>query len=345
MSVNPPSQPRSGKELFDATKPFAAEIRGRTWWLVGSTLVLLVSLLVAAALLPYWPLRLLFSIIGCLVMIRAFILFHDYMHGAILKNSALGRWLMYGVGAFFLTPHRTWRESHNFHHAHVGRIPWEEADAPEITADFGAFPMMSVEMWKRATKFQRFRYRASRHPMTILFAYVTIFMGNQCLGSTILNPRKHWPGALVFLAHVLLLSGLFLAGGWQMMFFAYLLPLAVSSAGGAYLFYAQHNFPGTRVYTPDDWNFYESALKTASYFKLGRAMDWFTGSIGYHHIHHLNAKIPFYRLRDAMKAIPELQNPIVTRLRPRDIFKCFQVNLWDSTKQCMVSYKEARANP
>jgi omega-6 fatty acid desaturase (delta-12 desaturase) len=340
MNDSPPSQPRTGRELFDATIPFAGEIRSRTWWVVGSTLVLMLALLAGAALIPFWPIQLLCSVVGCLVMIRAFIIFHDYMHGTILRNSGLGRWLMYGVGAFFLTPHRIWRETHNHHHANVGRIPVK--DSPVVITDFGAFPIMSVGMWRQASRFQRFQYRVSRHPVTILLAYITVFMGNQCLRSTITDFRKHWPGALVFLFHVSLIFGLFFLGGWQMMFFAYLLPITIASAGGAYLFYAQHNFPGARVYKANEWNYYEAALETASYFKLGRAMDWFTGSIGYHHVHHLNAKIPFYRLRDAMNAIPELQSPKITRLRPRDIYRCFQVNLWDAAKQRMVRYKDAR---
>ena len=90
-----------------------------------------------------------------------------------------------------------------------------------------------------------------------------------------------------------------------MMFYAYLLPLWIAAASGAYLFYAQHSFPGARVYTPEEWEFFDAALNTASYFKLGRLMEWFTGSIGYHHVHHLNSRIPFYRLREAMEAFPQ----------------------------------------
>ena len=342
MSPELESKTRSGKELFDATKPFANERRGQSWWLVGSTSVLLILLLAGAAMAPWWPLRVAFSVFGGLVMVRAFIMFHDYMHGAILQGSLLGRLLMYGVGTLLLTPPRSWRESHNYHHANVGRVAAEGNGTPVVTTDIGAYPMMSVEMWERATKSQRFRYRARRHPITILCAYLTIFMGALCLGSTFSNPRKHWPGGLVILAHAALLAGLWLAGGWQMMVFAYLLPLWIAAMGGAYLFYAQHSFPGARVYTPEDWDFFDAALTTASYFKLGRVMEWFSGSIGYHHVHHLNAKIPFYRLREAMDAIPELQNPVITRLRLRDISDCFRANLWNPRKRCMVSYEDAR---
>ena len=126
-----------------------------------------------------------------------------------------------------------------------------------------------------------------------------------------------------------------------MLFFAGLLPLWIASATGAYLFYAQHSFPGVRVFTPDEWNFVQAALETASYMKTGRVMEWITGCIGFHHIHHLNSNIPFYRLREAMMAVPELQHPVVTRLRLRDMAGCFRANLWDPQKHQMVSYREA----
>jgi omega-6 fatty acid desaturase (delta-12 desaturase) len=339
-----PSQPRSGKQLLEATKPFSVELRSRSWWLVGSTLVLMILLLAGAALAPWWPVRLSLSLVGGLVMVRAFIMFHDFMHGAILRGSALGRVLMYGVGTLLLTPPRSWRESHNYHHANVGKISSKEERTPVVTTDIGAYPMMSVEMWRRASKFERFRYRVRRHPITIFCAYLTIFMGTLCLGSIFSNPRKHWPGILIFLAHLALLGGLWFAGGLPMMFFAYMIPIWIAAAMGAYLFYAQHSFPGARVYTPEDWNFFDAALGTASYFKLGRVMEWFTGSIGYHHVHHFNASIPFYRLRETMDALPELQHPVVTRLRLREILNCFRANLWDPQKRCMVSYQDARAS-
>ena len=313
-----PIPSRSGKQLLEATKPFSTEIEGRSWWLVGSTLTLMLLLLAGAALAPGWPIRLFLSVLGGLVMVRAFIMFHDFMHGALLRGSALGRVLMYGVGTLLLTPPRSWRESHNYHHANVGKIAPEGESIPVVTTDIGAYPMMSLEMWERATRSERFLYRARRHPVTIFCAYLTVFMGALCFGSILSNPRKHWPGILILLAHFGMLVALWMAGGWQMMLFAYLLPLWIAAAMGAYLFYAQHSFRGAKVYTPEEWNFFDAALGTASYFQLGKVMEWFTGSVGYHHVHHLNAKIPFYRLREAMEATPELQNPVITRLRIRD---------------------------
>lgn len=312
---------------------------------MASTLVPLVLVLVAAALVTDWPWRLLLSLLGSLLMVRSFILFHDFLHGSILVHSRLARILLYGVGALLLVPPRSWRESHNFHHAHVGRIGAPGNDtAPVIITDIGAFPMLSVQEWRRATPLQRFLYALSRHPVTICCAYFSVFLGNICLGSLFRNPRKHWPSALVFLAHVTLIGGLWRAFGWSVMLHSYLLPVWIAGAIGAYLFYIQHSFPGVRVFVPDEWDLFDAAMETASYLKTGRIIEWFTGCIGYHHVHHINCTIPFYRLREAMRAIPEFQHPMTTRLRPSEISGCFHVNLWDPEKRRMVSYREAMAS-
>jgi omega-6 fatty acid desaturase (delta-12 desaturase) len=95
------------------------------------------------------------------------------------------------------------------------------------------------------------------------------------------------------------------------------------------------------VISADAWTYYRAALESSSYMRLNRLMQWFTGNIGYHHIHHLNIRIPFYRLPEAMAAIPELQSPVTTTLAPRDIIECFRASLWDEESQRMMSYREA----
>ncbi|MDH4257096.1 MAG: fatty acid desaturase, partial [Gammaproteobacteria bacterium] len=96
-----------------------------------------------------------------------------------------------------------------------------------------------------------------------------------------------------------------------------------------------------RILSEEDWTYYRAAMESSSYMKLNALMSWFTGNIGYHHIHHLNVKIPFYRLPEAMNAIPELQSPFTTTLSFRDIRACFRCCLWDPRLQRMVSYRES----
>jgi len=198
-------------------------------------------------------------------------------------------------------------------------------------------------MWRNATAGERARYRASRHPLIVLFGYVTIFAGSFCLVPLLRDPKRHWDSALSLLAHGGLISVLWFLGGFELAFFTLLLPMTLASILGSYLFFAQHSFKRMYVASPQAWSFYRAALESSSYIRLNEVMQWFTGNIGYHHIHHLNVRIPFYRLPEAMAAIPELQSPICTSLAPREILDCFRSSLWDEARQRMVSYSEARA--
>ena len=120
--------------------------------------------------------------------------------------------------------------------------------------------------------------------------------------------------------------------------FAFALPLMIACTLGAYLFYAQHNFPNMHVQPRESWSYARAALESSSYMEMGPVMRFFTGNIGYHHVHHLNPVIPFYRLPEAMAAIPELQSPGRTSLRPRDIAVCLRLKLWDPETDHMVGY-------
>ena len=323
---------RIGRELLKATGPFAAESVATSWWHVGSVFVLLSATLAGAGLAPAWPLRLLLSTLAALLMVRAFIAYHDYMHGAILSGSRLA-WVLFRIyAALALTPPRSWKKSHNYHHGHVGQVS---------TASIGAFPIMTTRMWHEASPGVRVRYRLERHPLTVLTGYITIFAFSIGLLPLLRDPVRHWDSALALLAHGALIAMLWVFGGFDVVLFVVLLPMTIASALGSYLFFAQHSFKRMRIISPEAWTYYRAAMESSSYMRLNKIMQWFTGNIGYHHIHHLNVRIPFYRLPEAMAAIPELQSPVTTSLAPRDIVECFQSCLWDEKRQRMVSYREA----
>jgi acyl-lipid omega-6 desaturase (Delta-12 desaturase) len=329
----PDTNEREDRDLQVATRVFARQSPARSWWYIGSTFGLLAGVLAAAALVPWWPLRLLASIAGALVMVRAFILYHDFMHGAILPGSRLARAVFYTYGALNLTPPRSWRDSHNYHHSSVGTI---------YGSNTGSFSLMTVEMWRTASWSQRFAYRVKRHPITIGCAYVTVFLIAICLLPLLRRPGRYWDSALSLLAHGTALATLWYFAGFQAVFFALLLPMAIAGALGGYLFYAQHSFPGMRILPEEEWTPYRAAMASSSYLALGPVLRWFTGNIGFHHVHHLNSLIPFYELPRAMKAIPELQHPVVTSLKPRDIVACFRANVWDPDRGRMVSYSSVQ---
>lgn len=336
---------RTGKALFEATRPFAIESTTKSWWCVGSTFMALAAALMVAAAVPFWQLRAVASVIGGLLFVRAFILFHDFQHGALLRGSPLAKGLFYLYGLIALTPPNAWRHNHNFHHANVGKpILATNGKFSLITSDIGAYPLMTTVAWRDASFWERIRYRVNRSGVTILFAYVTVFFYSLCLAPFLHNPRKNQEAALAMIVHGGLIAGIWAFAGWPVVLYAFLLPFAIAAAAGAYLFYAQHSFKGMRIVPIAEWTHVRGALESSSYLELGPVLRWFTGNIGYHHVHHLNALIPFYRLPEAMAAIPELQQPSKTSLRPSDILTCLQLNLWDQEKQELVTYREAAAS-
>ena len=325
---------RVGRELLEATMPFAIESPGKSWRLVITVFSLLFASLIAAGIAP-WPwLRLVFSLLSAMLMVRAFITFHDYMHGAILRDSALAGYWYKLYGALVLVPTNAWRKSHNYHHGHVGKID---------IFGIGTFPIMTIKMWQEASRWERFYYRLQRYPLIILFGYLTIFGISFCLLPFLKNPIKHFDSLVSLLLHCALIALLYYFGGFDTAFFVILLPMSLNCAFGSYLFFAQHSFKRMTIISPQAWTYYRAALASSSYLQLNKLMQWVTGNIGYHHIHHLNVRIPFYRLPEAMAAIPELQSPIVTTLSLTEMLNCFQSCLWDEKQQRMVSFREAKS--
>lgn len=323
---------RMGQDLINATIPYAEDSVAVSWRHVGSTFALLAIALAGAGLAPVWPVQLLFSLLAALLMMRAFITYHDYMHRAILVRSRLA-WILFRLySALALTPPRSWKKSHNYHHGHVGQIS---------VASIGAFPIMTTQMWQDSSRATRIGYRVTRHPLAVLFGYVTIFLLNVTLLPFLKNPARHWDSLLALMGHAAIIAVLWLVGGFETVFFVLLLPMTIASALGSYLFFAQHSFRRMRILSEEDWTCYRAAMESSSYMRLNKLMQWFTGNIGFHHIHHLNVRIPFYRLPEVMDAIPELQSPVTTTLSLRDINDCFRCCLWDEERQRVVSYREA----
>ena len=323
---------RVGKDLINATVPFAEVSPARSWWYVGSTFAMLAAALAGAGLAPWWPLRLLFSLLAAMLMVRAFITYHDYMHRAILARSRIA-WILFRVySALALTPPRSWKKSHNYHHGHVGQIS---------ASSIGAFPIMTTQMWRGASRGERASYRITRHPLTVLTGYISIFFLSVTLMPLLKDPARHWDSLLALAGHVALIAVLWIFGGFDTALFVVLLPMIIASALGSYLFFAQHSFKRMHILSPQAWTYYRAALESSSYMQLNKVMQWFTGNIGFHHIHHLNVRIPFYRLPEVMDAIPELQSPVTTTLSPGDIRDCFRCCLWDEDRQRVVSYREA----
>ncbi len=316
------------KALVDSTRPFIEEDPKRSTLAVVSSVALLAgsTALAARAPAPFWPLA---TLCSGLLVVRLFVLYHDAMHGALARRNPLLRRLLELVGLLTLTPPRIWAESHNYHHAHTAQL---------VGSHVGSYPVATVEMWRRMTRRQRFAYAAARHPLTIALGYGTVFLAGMCLVPLLKNPRRYWDSGLALALHVGLSAALWALGGPQLYLRAFLLPLCIAMAVGGYLFYAQHNFPAVHLQPRETWRYTRAALLSSSYMPMGRLMRFFAGNIGYHHVHHLNPLIPYYRLPEAMAALPALQSPGVTRLSPKAVVDCFRLKLWDPDAGRMVPF-------
>jgi omega-6 fatty acid desaturase (delta-12 desaturase) len=111
----------------------------------------------------------------------------------------------------------------------------------------------------------------------------------------------------------------------------------LACAIGAYLFYAQHNFPGVKFTEKEGWTYEGAAMESSSYMKMNPFMQWVCANIGFHHIHHLNSKVPFYRLPEAYRKVSEFRNAKTTSWKLKDVAACFRMKIWDSEKGVMTS--------
>jgi omega-6 fatty acid desaturase (delta-12 desaturase) len=160
------------------------------------------------------------------------------------------------------------------------------------------------------------------------------------LQPAIAAPRRHWDAWPAVLVHLGLAALLVVNFGWLAYVLTMGIPFLIAGALGAYLFYAQHNFPGVVLRDEAGWTYEGAALDSSSHLKTGPILSWFTGNIGYHHIHHLNHRIPFYRLPEVYRAIPELRAAKSTTLSPGDIIRCLRLKVWCVSRQQMVGLKE-----
>jgi acyl-lipid omega-6 desaturase (Delta-12 desaturase) len=320
---------RSLHEIINATHEFAHEERALSWWYFLSSVSLLLGALLVTALPLNAAFRIVASLCAGLVLMRVFILYHDCEHGAIFRNSRFGKLLTSIVGFAVLKTPADWSSSHNHHH---------KKNALFADSAIGSYSVKTTHEYAAATSFKRWQYRFVRSPLIIFFGYFTVFFIENGKKAFYRNCPTAWQARGAMLLHAALYVVLIKAG-WDYFLLCYFLPLFLSCAFGSYLFYAQHYFPEVKFKPDSEWDYGYAALHSSSYLEAGPLMHWITGNIGYHHIHHLNPKIPFYKLPLAMKAIPELQNPGRTSLWPREILRCLRLKLWDPQLNRMVDFQ------
>ena len=318
---------KPAQTLHARTKPYALDSYWKSWWCVLSTTFLLG--VAVAGTLPWLPLlwRMASSVITALLMVRLFVIYHDQQHRAILPRSRLATAFMRLLGICFLCPNAVWRSSHDYHHSHNCKLR---------SANIGSFPIMTREQYRQTPTGERLLYLSMRHPLTILFGYITVFVFGMVILPFFKSPRKNIDSVPAFLLHGAIAVWLAIYFGIPVLVLTMLLPFFISCALGAYLFYVQHNFPGVILKDKEGWTYEGAALESSSHLKTNPLMSWFTGNIGYHHIHHLNHRVPFYRLPEIYRDIPELRQARTTSLHPLEIFRCLRLKVWCVETQRMV---------
>jgi len=322
---------RTSKELILATKPFTSENRTQSWFETIITMILIAVCLVATFAPIALALKIVLSICLGLFYVRMFVIYHDYQHHAILQKSKLAEYLMVAFGIYILAPQNIWKRSHDHHHSHNSKL---------TAVGIGSYPTIGKTKYLQMSKNEQQIYLLNRHPLTIIFGYFTLFLYWLNIKSFLQSPRKHLDSLIAILFHIAVGAFIAIQSGPVAFFISWFIPFFIAFGIGSYLFYSQHNFPQAQFRENQDWTYDDAALTSTSFMKMPRLFHWFTGDIGYHHVHHLNSRIPFYRLRETMNAMPELQLVFTTSLHPVEVWKCFQLKLWDAELGRMIRLNE-----
>ena len=308
----------------------------RSLWQVANSFGLYILawyLMYRALSVSYW-LTLLIALPAAGFVIRIFIIFHDCGHGSFFKSQKANDLLGSLCGVFAFTPYYQWRHNHALHHAGSGdldrRVAW---DLP-ITLTVREY--LALPRWKRVA------YRLYRHPLLLLgLAPGILFVFGQRIVSARSGRREKWSVHFTNLAVLALALSLSYVIGWKAYLMVQLPITLLSSTIGVWMFYVQHQFEDTYWAPGQDWDYTAAALQGSSYYKLPKVLQWFTGNIGLHHIHHLSPRIPNYALQACHNANPELQRvPTITLLGS---LKTMSLRLWDEERQKLVGFRELKA--
>jgi omega-6 fatty acid desaturase (delta-12 desaturase) len=190
---------------------------------------------------------------------------------------------------------------------------------------------------------QQKAYLATRSPLTIIMGYMSMFFIGMCYNSFKSSPKRHYDSAIAMAVHIAAIITVCYFGGWQAWLLTMFIPFFIPGCLGAYLFYVQHNFPGVSFAENRELNYEGAAMQSSSYLVMNPFMNWVTANIGYHHIHHLNSRIPFYRLPEAMAAIPQLKQAKRISMKWKDIKACMHLKIWDADAGQMTGLESIKS--
>ena len=329
---------RAGRDLRPAQQLTAAFRRSsvrRATIQLGATLLPLAALLVAMYLslgVSYW-LTLALAPLAAGFYLRTFIIMHDCAHGSFTPSRRANDFIGRITGVITLTPFAQWRREHALHHASSGDLE---------RRGHGDIDTLTVDEYLARNRWGRLKYRMYRHPIVIFgLGPIYLFLDHRWrMASSESTPQQRRSVHLTNLVIVLLGVAASLAIGFGNVLRIYVPVFFVASVAGIWLFYVQHQFEGTYWEDHENWDYTSASLSGSSYYRLPRVLEWMTGRIGLHHIHHLDPKIPNYRLRqchDETLAFHEV--PVLT---VRSSLRSLRLKLWDAERRRLVGFNAVR---
>jgi omega-6 fatty acid desaturase (delta-12 desaturase) len=279
----------------------------------------------------YWLCLLLAFPTACFLM-RLFMIQHDCGHGACFRRRATNDWVGRIIGVVTLTPYSFWLRAHASHHANAGNLDHRgSGDIITLTAD----------EYQALIPPHRIAYRLYRSPFVMFGLIPTyLFVLHYRLPIGLMRAgRQPWISTMGTNAAIVAVVSLLI---WLVGLEPFLLvqaPVVIISATIAvWFFYVQHQFEDTLWVHGGDWSFHQAALNGSSHYELPRALAWFTGNIGVHHVHHLSSRIPFYRLPEVIHDHPQLAS--LGRLTFLQSLRCATLAIWDERQKRLISFRE-----
>jgi acyl-lipid omega-6 desaturase (Delta-12 desaturase) len=278
----------------------------------------------------YW-LTLLLAIPAAGFQVRIFIIQHDCGHGSFFKSNKANSWTGLFCSFITWTPYFYWRRGHGIHHAHSGNLEFR---------GIGDVYTMTVNEYLQRTTWGKIKYRLYRHPLFLFFFVPAIIFvlwyrfptsKNKTLKKV--QSNVYWTDLMI-----IILVGVLI---WLIGIKAYLLVqlpiIFLATSAGNWLFYVQHQFENTYWSDKNNWDFSLAAMHGSSYYKLPKVIQWFTGNIGFHHIHHLSPLIPNYMLEKCYKNNPVFQKAVTLNLRSS--IKSIFLSLWDEGQKKLIGFR------
>jgi len=313
-----PSAGRSIFELLVTLVPFFV-LWGVAWWTLS---------------ISYW-LALAIALVNGVFLVRLFIIQHDCGHRAFFRNKAVGDWIGRFLGILTLTPYDVWRRTHAVHHSNAGNLD---------KRGMGDLHTLTVREYRDLNTWGRLMYRLYRNPFILFIlgpAYI-FYLQNRLPVGLMNAGSKYWTSAMSTNIILALTVGLIIYFGGLFPILLIFIPTTfIGSVIGLWLFYVQHQFETTQWDHDDEWQLHEAALHGSSYYVLPKAVQWLTGNIGIHHVHHLYNRIPFYRLTEVLRDQPILAES--QRMTFGESLACIKLQLWDEDRRMLLSQAQARA--